>query len=234
MKKHLILTLILCSIFVGLPNIFTVNAIENISFNPVADAYVDSNNPSSNYGDAPSLFADFKDLSANDGRRTNVYLLFNLTSLTNDGFEMNSATLELQSAYSFYAPITQVGVHSCSNTQWSETEITWSNAPTFSSEPSDISAINHNEQIGYPKWHSWDVTKEVENSQGGYITLVLTVESEGDNFATDFDSKENSNPPKLLINYEAIPEFPSWIILPLFLIATMSIIVIRKRLITET
>ena len=32
-------------------------------------------------------------------------------------------------------------------------------------------------------------------------------------------------------NIESIPEFPSWIILPLFLIATFSVIVVRKKLV---
>jgi len=199
-RATIIIFLILCYVLAILPNIAAVNAIESITFNPIADTYVDSNNPSSNYGDSPSLFADFKDISR---IRRNVYLLFNLTSLTNDDFGINSATLELQSAYSLFAPIAQIGVHSCSNTQWSETEITWSNAPSFSSEPTDVSAITHNDQIGYPKWHSWNVTEDVENSQEEYLTLVLTIEGESDNFITDFGSKESSDAPRLVIEYEA-------------------------------
>jgi hypothetical protein len=34
-----------------------------------------------------------------------------------------------------------------------------------------------------------------------------------------------------IVGTDAIPEFPSWLILPLFIIATLSVIIVKKKLI---
>jgi len=204
-----------------------VNAVEPITLNPVADAYVDSSNPVSNYGGEDYLSVSFYDYDFFNDTTQNSYLLFDLSDISSDIYGIESATLELY-LWSPVSPTVQVGVHSCPDTEWNELEITWSNAPSFSSEPLDVKAVAFGS-----RWYSWNVTEETKNSQGNYLTLVLAVEGgEGEMVEAWFASKDYpySNNPKLVIQYTIIPEFPSWIILPLFLTATVLALVVRRRI----
>jgi hypothetical protein len=182
---------------------FPVVATETITLSPIADSYVDSDSPSANYGGDNSLLVDFWDYEYIEDVRRNSYLLFDLTTLDPDVFVISSATLEIHS-YSAGSPTSQVGVHFCSNIQWNEIEMTWSNAPSFTSEPIDVTAVAFDDT-----WYSFDVTEEVRNSQECYLALVLTVESEGESFHTNFDSKEfYKDNPRLVIEHEATQEPP--------------------------
>ena len=169
-----------------------------LTFNPIADTYVDSSDPESNYGNDYFINIDFFNRSDSEDIMRNTYLLFDLTTLDPELFAIESATLELYSG--FNPSIAAVGVYSCSDTQWSELEITWSNAPAFSPEPLDIEIV-----ALYHTWYSWNVTEEVKNSQEGYLTLVLTVENDGESLSTNFNSKDSysDNHPRLVITYEA-------------------------------
>jgi len=199
-------------------------ATDSLTLIPEADAYVDSDSQLVNYGNSSSLYVDFWDWALIEDERRNSYLLFNFTSLYTDVFAINSATLQLRS-YHTGSPNCQVGVHSCPDTQWSEIEITWENAPSFSPEPIDV------ETIARDIWYSWNVTEEVINSQEGYLTLVLTCEDEGTQFTPRFSSKDSSiYQPRLELQYTIIPEFPSWLILPLFLTATILALTVRRRI----
>ena len=81
------------------------------------------------------------------------------------------------------------------------------------------------------EWYSWDVTDAVKNSQEDYLTLVLTVESGEGIYITGFFAKESEyDIPRLVIDYEVIPEFHSWTILPLFFVTAVFVIVFKKRL----
>jgi len=196
-------------------------ATDSLTLIPEADAHVDSDNPLVNYGNHSSLYVDFWDWDLLEDERRNSYLLFNLTTLQTDVFAINSATLQLHSYYTG-SQTCQVGVYSCPDTQWSEMEITWENAPSFSPEPIDVETIN------LDTWYSWNVTKEVINSQEGYLTLVLKCTDEG---TPRFASKDSSiHQPRLELQYTIIPEFPSWLILPLFLTATILALTVRRRI----
>ena len=216
-------------VLIGIISLFlpVVNAAETLTFNPIADTFVESDSPSVNQGDFMWLMVDFSNQNTSEILIRNSYLLFDLTPLSTNVSIVNSATLELHRSWAFPQTV-DVGVHSCSDTQWNETEITWSTAPSFSPEPIDVQTLNPDDE---DTWISWDVTEAVKNSEGNYLSLVLTVEGENGIYITGFFSKESKfEIPRLVLDYEVIPEFPSWAILPIFLTATLIGILVRKRL----
>ncbi|MDG6223249.1 MAG: DNRLRE domain-containing protein [Candidatus Bathyarchaeota archaeon] len=175
-----------------------VNATETFTLNPIADSYVSSNHPTNNYGISVSLAATII-----ESRIENSYLLFDLTSLDTKTFDITSARLELYSP-SDASPTLQVGIHTCQDTTWNENQITWENAPDFQTEPIDLTSIS----VGN-MYYSWDVTQAAKNAQQDYMTLVLTLQSQGENFIL-FSSKESENyKPQLIVECEttAPPEY---------------------------
>lgn len=172
-------------------------------FTPVADTYVSSGSSSleSNYGDNAILFVTFLNISSST-TRDNAYLMFDLSTPYLDSFDVKSASLELFGSSS--SKTVDVGVYSCLDTNWNELDITWSNAPAFSSKSLDVIPVGV-----YEKWYSWDVTEEVKNLQGDLLTLVLKVESGKGSFVTSFDSKEFSiinTPARLVLSDTSEPE----------------------------
>jgi len=192
-------------VIIGLVSVSSLSmpvvATETIILNPIADSYVNSDEPSNNYGAEASLSPKFSDLVGES--RRNAYLLFDLTPLDTELFAISSATLELYVFFN-YSPTFEVGVHSCQDTEWNEHEMTWENAPSFSPEPFDVTAIASGDT-----YYSWDVTDEVKNSQKGYLTLAVVVESVGDYYYINFNSKEAyDHAPELVIKYEEVTQKP--------------------------
>jgi len=223
--SHSAIAVLICIVFscLCLP---MVTAVESISLNPVADAYVSSDRPELNYGSAYFLMVSFYDYRHVGVTKKNSYLLFDLSDISSNVYDIESATLELYQGFSTSAAV-QVSVHSCPVTEWDELEITWSNAPSFSSEPLDVEVIAFTDQ-----WYSWNVTEEVKNLQGDYLTLVLATEGmEGDDIYASLYSKDSflSNHPKLVMQYTVIPEFSTWIMLLSFIVATVTVIIYLKR-----
>jgi len=182
---------------------FRVVAPEPIIITPIADTYVDSEKPTSNFGAANIFDVQFTNFSTTDDYFKNSYLLFDLSTISSDTHEINSAMLGLY-CYFVGSTTTQVGVHSCSDNQWNEIQVTWSNAPSFSSEPLDFATFAFDDQ-----WYFLDVTEEVKNSQGGYLTLVLTVEGGEGTYLVGFRSKDAyDGHPGLVIDYEATTQEP--------------------------
>ena len=174
-----------------------VFAADNITLTPIADTYGDSDENSNNFGTDATLRVAYFNFSET---KENAYLLFDLTTINTT--LVYSATLELYALFDS-SPTIQVGVHSCTDTQWNEFELTWQNAPSFSSEPIDITTITFED-----KYYSWDLTDEVKNSQEAYTTFVLTIESTETNHVL-FNSKEsNNNKARLVIEYARAQEPP--------------------------
>lgn len=177
-------------------SITSVKATSLVTLLPIADAYVDSEHTTSNYGGADYLYARFWDYTYIADVRENSYLMFNLTRFSPSS-EMSSASLRLY-AWSAWSPTAHVGVHQCSGTAWNEITINWLNAPSFSPSASDIVAV----PLEYT-WYSWNVTSLVNNALGSMLTLVLSVEDIGDSYSTAFYSKEGwQNNPELVIEFK--------------------------------
>jgi hypothetical protein len=191
---------------------------------PIADAYVDSDHPSANYGGGTYLDTYFWDYTYINDTIRNTYLMFDLSLFTSELHNISSAILRLHAWY-ISGPTPHVAVHSCSDVSWREFEITWQNAPSFSSIASDITTIAIEDL-----WYSWNVTDLVRNNLGKNMTLVLTITDVGESYSVSYRSRQaSSNAPELVIDYSIIPEFPSFLILPLFMIATLLAVIVYKR-----
>ena len=193
--------LLACLLFSGLEipllgSIVPVRAAGTQTLYPIADAYVDSDHPSSNYGGSSYLYAQFWDFTSITDVRDNSFLMFNLTAFATR-HDLTSAHLRLY-AWSAWSPTAHVSVHNCPDTAWSEIEINWLNAPPFSPVASDTVAVPFEDT-----WYSWDITNLVNNTLGSRMTIALTVEDIGDTYLTSFYSKDGySNHPELVLEFK--------------------------------
>jgi len=181
-----------------------VNSVEKIKkIYPIADAYVKAYNPESNYGGNEYLDVSYTPWSYSHNTIENTYLLFDLSNI-----KINTENITLVNLALYHpillGPTMYVGVYSCSNTDWNEFEITWSNAPAFSQEPLDVTSVAFDDE-----WYIWNVTEEAKRSQPGFLALVLSVaDAKNEDVQARFESKDgySDNQPHLEICYEAILE----------------------------
>ncbi len=145
-----------------------------LTLNPVADAYVDSANATTNYGTTTTLRTDASPIQRS-------YLRFQVPTLSGS---VVSATLRV---YANSAVTVGYTVHSTSGS-WGETTITFANAPSYGSSLGTSGAITAN------TWTSVDVTALVTGA-GQYNVVMATT----NNTATSFSSREGANPPQLVI-----------------------------------
>lgn len=158
---------------------------------PKADAYVDSEHPTSNYG--ATEYLDVR--NAYDSAYRISYLKFNLASIPSE-VTLQSAVLQVYSWYLYPFP-NKIGVHYSNNTTWSESEITWNNRPSYKSTSESTQTI---EKANY--WYTWDITTIVQTSNIE-LTIILSTEETKYLFGTSFSSINNStsNKPRLNIIY---------------------------------
>ena len=126
-----------------------------VTLYPAADAYVDLDNPTTNYGSADYLIVE--------GTVRRAWVRFDLSSIA-AGQVITSATL---SVYPFYAGIREMNVQRCSNISWSESTITWNNAPNGDMIDNEIFRLDgYGPSGGY---QGFDVTGQITDalSSGG-------------------------------------------------------------------
>ena len=140
-----------------------------------ADAYVAADKPTTNYGKSTALRQD-----GNPIMRT--YLRFDLSGISGT---ITRATLKLLPNASHAAGI---AAHRGTVNTWSETGITYQNAP-----PYDASTVGSSGSLVSGAWTSMDVTAAVN---GATLTLVLTTTS---STQTNLSSRETANPPVLVV-----------------------------------
>ena len=149
-----------------------------VTFRPTDDVYVFGQYPTTNYN-RKNLYVSWYKGCANGKRR--IYLKFDVGSIPECAV-IDSATLKLYrySGYSCTQGTTpkDIGVYTVSNTyqgsytDWTETGLTWSNAPSITSG----NLISTNNQVcssnGYK---NWDVTSAVESAHfgNGIVSLAL-------------------------------------------------------------
>jgi hypothetical protein len=176
-----------------------VNAVEKIKkIYPIADAYVKAYNPESNYGGNEYLDVSYTPWSYSHNTIENTYLLFDLSNIKITTENITSVDLALYHPI-LLGPTVYVGVYSCSNTDWNEFEITWSNAPAFSQEPLDVTPVAFADE-----WYYWNITEEAKSSQPGFLALVLSVaDSKNEDVQAQFESNDgySDHQPHLEIGY---------------------------------
>lgn len=146
------------------------------TFNPVADAAVASNRPTTNYGLLETLSVDISP-------EFNSYLRFNVQGL--DGSPV-TATLRL---YTFNTSTIGTDVLSVADNSWQETSITYNNAPTLGSTINSSGAVTAN------SWIEIDVTTYI--SAEGLVSLGLITTDPS--IRISFTSREGTNPPELIV-----------------------------------
>ena len=146
------------------------------TFTAIADAYVNSGSPTSNYGSSTTLRADASpDLHS--------YLRFNVQGLNGT---VTKATLRLFANSALSLGCT---AHSVSNNTWTESTINYNNAPPVGG------ALGSSGSFGAGVWISMDVTAYITGN--GTYNLALTTPS---STAVSLVSREaGANPPQLII-----------------------------------
>jgi hypothetical protein len=205
-----------------------------VTLNSTDDTFVDDITAVGNYGNASSLeVGKYEDLILGPVEYI-VWLKFNLSSVP-DGAVVDVATLQLYS----YAVTETYNVYArfCSNNSWTELTLTHANMPVFNATSMDSEVVATSS-----KWYNWTVTDAVQHSVDGIfggpgmVTIVLletSLHGSGSDLTVSFYSKEGSvlYMPKLAIHWtDVVPEFPPFLMLPLFMIATLlAVIVYRKK-----
>jgi hypothetical protein len=172
---------------------------------PIADSYVNSSSPDSNYGSETSIKTEITTSATKN--YTYIYIMFDLSSIPLDAVITSSNLSLYMISYSGYLPWVggTIYVHYCSDTSWTEPGITWNNKPPF--DPDYTSS----KTFGWPsqKYYDWDVTSDVSRAlSNGKLTEVIRWY----NYTTEdywgkagFQSKEALNKPKLIVEYLRVP-----------------------------
>ena len=156
-----------------------------LTFTPVADAYVSSFRSGNNYGTGSSILVRNSNQHDYQG-----YLRFSVSGMTGT---LTSATLRL---YVTDGGSDAGGCYAVSNnyagtsTPWTETGITWNNAPVIGGSP--LASLG---SASAGVWKEVDVTASIAGN-GTYCYGLLTSSSD----EVDFNSREaSSNPPQLVL-----------------------------------
>ncbi len=154
----------------------------SVTFTPTADAYVAGDATTTNYGSATTLRADASpDL--------NSYLRFNVQGLTGS---VISATLRI---YANSASSVGYTVHSVTDNTWTESTITYGNAPAMGSQ------LGSSGTFSAGTWTSVNVTSYITGN--GVYNLAFTTTS---NTNISFASRElGANGPQLVIETSSGP-----------------------------
>ncbi|MDR3575008.1 MAG: DNRLRE domain-containing protein [Anaerolineaceae bacterium] len=148
----------------------------SFTFNPAADAYVNSSSPSANYGTNVSLRVD-------GSPSVNSYVRFNLSGLIG---KVAKATLRI---YANSASSSGLQAHGVTDVSWGEKTITYANAPALSGVVSTSSAVKAN------SWVEMDVTSLV-NTNGSISMAVTTSGATAINLAS---REAGANAPQLVV-----------------------------------
>ncbi len=171
-----------------------------LTITSVADSYVDSSNPDTNYGTLGRL-----NVSANS-IQAYTYIKFDLSSIPQGVYIVN-ATLKVflsgEGGNLYWLPADTVGAYRGQDNSWAEQVITWNSKPAFSSTATSewLHGIIENAE-----YKTWDVTQDVQSAQqSGVLTEVLRFsEKIGDGYLV-FQSKDGSSTPKIDIEYSITP-----------------------------
>jgi hypothetical protein len=145
------------------------------AYKPVADAYVLSSTPSTNYGASPQLLVDASPIARS-------YLRFNVSGVS------GTVIKAMLRVYATNGSSTGYRVYAITNNNWVETTINYSNAPLFSSVLGSSGPVSAN------TWTSVDVTSFIKGN--GTWSLALATTSTD---AISLASRQATNRPLLLI-----------------------------------
>ena len=203
----------------------------------IDDSYTDSYYYLHTYGTSDTIHLRKDTVTTNVG-----WLKFDISGVPNNATGI-SATLRLSFRRSMYmvtlepefiddAP--RVDTHYCSTNNWEEESITYNNQPSYSTTVLASKRV-YRLDINDDHWFTWDVTGAVTQSFDNNKDLVsIVVEIHPNSVMYSrlwFDSKENLwDSPELIVAWSGeIPEFRSFLILPLFMMATLLAVIVYRR-----
>ena len=159
------------------PAVVTTDVLaSSITYQPVADAYVNEANPASKYGSSTLLRVDASPL-------LHSYLRFDVAGLTGPPAAAKLRVFTNSSSPSGYE------VHGGATNNWDESTITYATAPGFDSTVTGTSGA-----VSAAAWSEVDVTSLIPGN--GTYTVVLTGISTS---SISLASRESANPPELVI-----------------------------------
>ncbi len=153
----------------------TPSAGGTTTVNPVADSYVDSSNPSANFGTSTQIRVDGSPI-------VNSYLRFSVSGLSGT---VKQVQLQIFANSSLSTGVTASRV---ADNTWGETTLTYSNAPAIGS------AIGTSSAVTTGTWITIDVTAYVTGN-GTYSVAITSANAT----ALSMASREATNKPKLVI-----------------------------------
>jgi hypothetical protein len=169
-------------------------ATTQISIIAFADSYVDSSYPDANYGNSIFLYThNWNHTEDAIGPIAYAWLKFDLSEIPSQA-TINSIILRMHTAMWGTRSINPVGVFVCDDNSWTESGITWNNAPSLSSTTS-----LHTVNVGDPDInYDFNLTYPLK----GKLVLSLVLQTiEPAKQPAVFNSKDLSNGPTLLVEY---------------------------------
>jgi hypothetical protein len=230
---EIVIVLVLGLVLVSSLSIKVVSAqAGQVTLVPTDDTYVDSSISNSNYGGQGFLrIQNYQEviLGQTYDYESVVWLKFDL-SYVPSGAQVDGAALQLYTDY--VSETFNVHAYSCSNNSWTELTLTYLNMPDYNTTSMDSVFVYPLHQ--YYNWSVVDAVRNALNSGSKTVTIVLLDPflHSSSTEVVEFYSKEYSSgsPPKLAIHWSGIvPEFPTFLILPFFMIATLIAVVLYKK-----
>jgi hypothetical protein len=156
-----------------------------LNFSPTADAAVKQKYPTTNYGTETTI-----QVSQQSGYEKHIFMKFSVSGIPSGASNLTAkVTMTSQTTISG----TTIAAHACTNTSWTETGITWNNAPSYnSSNLSTVSSVTNGATA------TWNVSGEINGN--GTWTVVFDTTNSGD---ITFGSRESSTPPSLQVTYDS-------------------------------
>jgi CSLREA domain-containing protein len=161
---------------------------------PAADAWIETGNPSANYGSSPGLHVVY--VPGGSGWTERSLLYFNLSGLS-AGATVDNATLTLNLENGYGLSTVTLDAYDLL-ASWSEAGVTWANQPAAGS-------LRASQSVGSSAGSvTWDLTTLVVGWQAGTITnygLLLRGPESGSGWFRYFSSREGIVPPRLVVSY---------------------------------
>jgi len=153
-----------------------------VTLYPIADAYVNSSSPDTNYGNENSLY------TSHNSELNYAYTMFNLSSIPSDANVISAEFKVYLSDIEGYTG--SIGTHCSSNDSWTELGITWNNKPSFAETATDTVYYGMWVSYGYD---SWNVTVDVRDALSKEKLTEVLVDHRSSSYA-HFDSREFPQP----------------------------------------
>ena len=199
--------------------------------NPTNDTYASSDDDAgSSHGTETWLKVAFTEMSPGVIYKYLTFLKFDLSSVP-QGARGFTATLELYTRSDGVPAEDTYPAYLCLNNSWSEETLNMGHLPSLGDLYLDSETVS-TEQT----WHAWIVTAAIENATSRNASAVTIMvgrpfgrANEGAVWAF-FNSKEAGKYiPKLTIEWTEVPEIPTFLIMPFFMIVTLLAVIFSKR-----